>query len=130
VSFIEARIVDNFSESVDKRYAVRFCNSVMEVFTGKNIKAAGKARSLEIFFNIILPFFTVLFEQEGKKNFSNLLFNVYTMHPSLEDNSSTKAMKHMLFSEDKEKAKSVINSARRYMGLICLYNKIESGGEE
>jgi hypothetical protein len=126
---VEAKIVENYSEDVDRRSAAKLCKEVTKIFTEGETKAVGKTRAREIFFNIILPFFMVLFEERGKKEMSDFLYRIYTEHPTLSENSVTKAIKSHIFGDSKKEASRVINSVRRYMALIYLYDKILNRGE-
>lgn len=114
-NFFENRISESALKDVDIQKAIKITSFISQM------KGIGKSRRLEIFFNIILPFYLVIFEKEGKRDLVNFLYNLYSFHPALEDNSVTKSMKKELFAQDK-KAKEVVNSARRYMGLIQFYN--------
>jgi hypothetical protein len=126
---VEAKIVENYSEAVDRRLAAKLCKEVTKIFTEGETKSVGKIRAMEIFFNIILPFFMVLFEEREKKEMSDFLYWIYIEHPTLSENSVTKTIKEHIFGDTKEEASRVINSVRRYMALIYLYDKILNIGE-
>jgi len=120
-SLFEKKIIENYSERVDKRIAMKFSEAIAEVFT--TIKAVGKTRTMEICFNIILPFFAVIFRQRGQSKYVDFLYKVYDLHPSLTSNSITRTMETQLFEDKKNNAKRIITSVKRYMGLIMLYYK-------
>jgi len=127
---IEAKIVDNYVPTINGRSAVSFCKELTKIFTTGERKTVGQTRALEILFNIILPFFMAYFEGERKREYGEFLQGIYDQHPALVENSITRAMKSQLFGEDKEKARQVVNSVRRYMGLIHLHNAILKRGED
>lgn len=127
---IEAKIADNYVPTTNRRSAGSFCKELTKIFITDERKAVGQTRALEILFNIILPFFMAYFEQEGKREYGEFLQGIYDQHPTLAENSITRAMKSQLFGEDKEKAKQVVNSVRRYMGLIYLHNALLKRGED
>ncbi len=58
-----------------------------------SINGIGKQRALEILFNIVFPFFLVLFEEEGQRQYIDFIYGLYEPHPALGDNSKTRAMK-------------------------------------
>jgi len=113
--YFKQKIEENYTQVIEKSKAVRVVNKII------SFQGAGKTRRLEIFFNIILPFFEVIFENGGKKENVKFLEDLYSNHPPLLDNSVTKSMKRELFKEQNES--DVINSVKRYMGLIQLYNE-------
>ncbi|MEW6215387.1 MAG: DUF2851 family protein [Nitrospirota bacterium] len=124
-SIFKKRIEENYTSLLDKRKAVKIAQSV------SSLKGIGKQRSLEILFNIILPFYMVLFEKEGQKKYIDFIKKLYQFHPPLADNSITKAIKLKLFSKP-EGASAIISSVKKYMGLIELYNqeKGEAGEDD
>ncbi len=124
---IEAKIADNYLPTTNRRSAGSFCKELTKIFTTGERKAVGQTRALEILFNIILPFFMTYFEREGKRKYAEFLLSIYDQHPILSENSVIRAMKAQLFGEDKKKARQVVNSVRRYMGLIHLHNVVLKG---
>ncbi len=120
-SLFERIIMENYSERVDKKGAMSFSRAITQTFTA--IKAVGKTRAMEICFNIVLPFFAVIFEERGESKYADFLYKAYELHPPLANNSTTKIMENQLFCNNKDNAKRIVNSARRYMGLIMLYYK-------
>ncbi len=120
--FFKQRIQKNSSQSVNKRTASQIVNQII------SIKGIGKTRGLEIFFNILLPFYEVIFESDGKPDFVRFLDDLYAHHPPLPDNFITKAMRKKLFKD--KKGSEVVTSVKRYMGLIQLYNESREGGED
>jgi hypothetical protein len=86
-----------------------------------SFKGVGQIRGLEIFFNILLPFYEVVFEKDGQAELVRFLDELYSNHPPLIDNSITKAMRRKLFKD--RKGVGIVSSVKRYMGLIQLYNE-------
>ena len=110
------RIVENNADQLNKNRAIKIAQIV------SSINGIGKQRALEILFNIVFPFFLVLFEEEGQRRYIDFIEGLYELHPALEDNSKTRAMKAKLL--DKPKSSSArINSVKQYMGLLELYDK-------
>jgi hypothetical protein len=120
--FFRQRIQENFTSSLNKKNASQIVNRII------SFKGIGQARGLEIFFNILLPFYEVIFEKDGQAELVRFLDELYSNHPPLIDNSITKAMRKKLF-KDKQGA-DIVNSVKRYMGLIQLYNESTKGGED
>jgi hypothetical protein len=59
-------------------------------------------------------------------------WRIYNLYPPLARNSITRTMEKQLFCDKKDDARRIVNSVRRYMGLIMLYYKnkeIEEKGE-
>jgi hypothetical protein len=113
--FFMEKIQENFTRSVEKKDAPQIVNRII------SFKGVGQIRGLEIFFNILLPFYEVVFEKDGQAELVRFLDELYSNHPPLIDNSITKAMRKKLF-KDKQGA-DIVNSVKRYMGLIQLYNE-------
>jgi len=120
-SLFEKKIIENYSERVDKRIAMKFSEAIAEVFT--TIKAVGKTRAMEICFNIILLFFAVIFKQRERMEYVDFLHKVYDLHPPLASNSITKTMEMQLFRNKTDNPGRIVTSVKRYMGLIMLYYK-------
>lgn len=120
-SLFEKKIVENYSKKVDKKRAMGFSRAIIQIFTGT--KAVGKMRAVEICFNIILPFFAVIFEERGESEYADYLYGVYDLHPPLASNSIARTMGAQVFRDKKNEARRIVTSARRYMGLILLYYK-------
>lgn len=112
------RIIENHTGPLNKNRAIKIAQVI------GSINGIGKQRALEILFNIIFPFFLALFEEEGKRQYLDYIERLYEVHPALEDNSRTRAMKVRFL----DKAK--INSVKQYMGLLELYNKDKGGGSQ
>jgi len=127
-SLFKRKIIKNYSQKVDKKIAMNFSRAIMQIFT--TTKAVGKTRAMEICFNIILPFFAVIFEQREKSEYANFLYEVYDLHPPLAGNSITRTMEKRLFSNKKNNLGRIATSARKYMGLILLYYKNKGIEEE
>jgi len=127
-SLFEKKIVENYSEKVDKKTAMSFSRAITQIFT--TTKAVGKTRAMEICFNIILPFFAVIFEQQGNGEYANFLYEVYDLHPPLASNSITRTMDKQLFCNKKNDPGKIAISARRYMGLIMSYYKAKGIEED
>jgi len=120
-SLFEKKIIENYSERVDKKIAMKFSEAITEIFT--TIKAVGKTRAMEICFNIILPFFAVIFRQRGQSEYVDFLYKVYDLHPPLASNSITRTIETQLFCDKRDNPRRIVTSVRRYMGLIMLYYK-------
>ncbi len=120
-SLFEKKIIKSYSEKVDKKIAMNFSRAITEVFT--TARAVGKTRAMEICFNIILPFFVVVFEQRKKSKRTDFLYKVYNLHPSLTSNSITRTMETQLFQDKKDNPRRIVTSVKKYMGLIMLYYK-------
>jgi len=120
--FFKQKIQENFTSSVDNRIAPQIVNKIV------SFKGIGQARGLEILFNILLPFYEVIFEKDGQVEIVKFLDELYSIHPPLLDNSITKAMRKRLFKE--KSGADIVASVKRYMGLIQLYNESTKGGED
>jgi len=120
-SLFEKKIIENYSGKVDKKIAMNFSRDITEVFAAT--RAVGKTRATEICFNIILPFFAVIFEERGESEYADYLYKAYELHPPLVSNSITRTMRAQVFRTKKNDARRIVNSVRRYMGLIMLYYK-------
>ena len=120
-SLFERKIVENYSEEVDKKRAMSFSRAIIQIFTGT--KAVGKTRAMEICFNIILPLFVVVFKQRGESRYANFLYKAYNLHPPLASNSITRIVGAQVFRDEKNDARRIVNSVKRCMGLILLYYK-------
>ncbi|NWF75120.1 MAG: DUF2851 family protein, partial [Nitrospirae bacterium] len=105
------RIEENYTSQLNKHKAIKIVQKIV------SIDGIGKQRALEILFNIILPFYIVLFEREGQKQYIDFIERLYELHPPLSDNTITRAMKAKL------KGAPTIGSVKQYMGLIELYNQ-------
>jgi len=127
-SLFEKKIIENYSGKVDKKIAMNFSRDITEVFA--TTRAVGKTRATEICFNIILPFFAVIFEERGESEYADYLYKAYDLHPPLVSNSITRTMEKRLFSNKKNNLGRIATSARRYMGLILLYYKNKGIEEE
>jgi len=117
----EKKIIENYSGKVDKKIAMNFSRDITEVFAAT--RAVGQTRATEICFNIILPFFAVIFEERGESKYADYLYKAYDLHPPLVSNSITRTMRAQVFRAKKNDARRIVNSVRRYMGLIMLYYK-------
>jgi len=120
-SLFEKKIIENYSGKVDKKIAMNFSRDITEVFAAT--RAVGKTRATEICFNIILPFFAVIFEERGESKYADFLYKSYDLHPPLASNSITRTMGAQVFRDEKNDARRIVTSVRRYMGLILLYYK-------
>jgi hypothetical protein len=120
--FFKQRIQENFTSSVNGRSASQIVNNIV------SFEGIGQSRGLEIFFNILLPFYAVIFEKDDKPEFVRFLDELYSHHPPLLDNSITKAMRRKLFKD--KNGSDRVTSVRRYMGLIQLYNESAKSGED
>jgi hypothetical protein len=85
--FFKQRAQGNFVSPVNGKNASQIVNRIV------SFKGVGQARGLEIFFNILLPFYEVIFEKDGKAEIVRFLDDLYAQHPPLLDNSITKAVR-------------------------------------
>jgi hypothetical protein len=120
--FFKQRFQENFSSSVNDKSASQIVNNIV------SFKGVGQSRGLEIFFNILLPFYEVIFEKDGQVEIVRFLDDLYAHHSPLLDNSITKAMKKNLFKD--KKGADIVTSVKRYMGLIQYYKESTKGGED
>jgi hypothetical protein len=120
--FFRKKIQENFTSCLNKRNAAQIVNRII------SFKGVGQTRGLEIFFNILLPFYEVIFEKDGQIENVKFLDALYDNHPPLADNSITKAMRKKLF-KDKSEA-DMVTSVKRYMGLIQYYQETAKGEED
>jgi hypothetical protein len=120
--FFKQKIQENFTSFVNEKNAPKIVNKIAL------FKGVGQSRGLEIFFNILLPFYEVIFEKDGQVEIVKFLDDLYAHHSPLLDNSITKAMRRKLF-KDKSGA-DIVTSVKRYMGLIQYYNESTKGGED
>ncbi len=120
--FFRQRIQENFTSSLNKKNASQIVNRII------SFKGIGQARGLEIFFNILLPFYEVIFEKDGQIEIVKFLDALYDSHPPLADNSITKAMRKKLFKDKREA--DIVTSVKRYMGLIQYYQETAKGEED
>ena len=112
--FFEKRIIENFSGEINKKSSTRIVSKIID-FDGP-----GYERKLEIFFNILLPFYSVYFQD--KPEIEEFLENIFKNHPPLKANSKTKkALK--LLSKNKNFHFQEVKSAQDYFGLIHLSNQ-------
>lgn len=118
--FFKQKIQENFTSFVNEKNAPQIVNKIVL------FKGVGQARGLEIFFNILLPFYEVTFGKDGQAEILRFLDDLYAQHPPLLDNSITKAMRKKLFKD--KKGSDIVISVKRYMGLIQLYNETTKGG--
>lgn len=115
-SIFRKRIEENYTSQLNKNKVIKIVQKI------GSIDGIGKQRALEILFNIILPFYIVLFEREGQKQYIDFIERLYEFHPPLSDNITTKAMK--------AKLGETTTSVKQYMGLIELYNQKHEAGED
>ncbi len=120
--FFKQRIQANFIPSVNEKNASQIVNQII------SFKGVGQARGLEIFFNILLPFYEVVFENDEKNDLLRFLDDLYAYHPPLLDNSLTKSMRKKLFKDNK--GSDIVTSVKRYMGLIQYYYENIKGIED
>lgn len=120
--FFKQKILENYASSVNEKNASQIVNKII------SFKGVGQARGLEIFFNILLPFYEVIFEKDGQNEIVRFLDDLYAQHPPLPDNSITKAVRKKLFRG--KKGSDIVTSVKRYMGLIQYYNETIKGSED
>ncbi|MGQ9616662.1 MAG: DUF2851 family protein [Spirochaetota bacterium] len=120
--FFKQRIEKNYLQNIGRKTSVEIVNKII------SFRGAGEKRRLEIFFNIILPFYNTYYKTCGEKRLVKFLNDIYSYHPPLSDNSITRAMKSQFLREKGEYR--IINSVKRYMGLIQLYKETKKGPME
>jgi hypothetical protein len=118
--FFKQRIEKNYLNTINKKRSIKIVDKIT------SFRGAGEKRRLEIFFNIILPFYDTFYESCGKKEFVKFLEDIYSYHPPLSDNSITRSMKSQLLNASGKYG--IINSVKRYMGLIQLNKERKKAG--
>jgi hypothetical protein len=81
-SFFNNKIEENFVENVDTTISTKTVKKIMF------FKGIGIARKEEMFFNIILPYFLVIYENDTKRK--TFLYDIFMFHSSLNENSTIK----------------------------------------
>jgi len=113
-NFFKSRIEENYFDGwgndfkLNQRIANRAVKKIMS-FSG-----IGEHRRTDMFFNVILPFFLVIYENEQNEKLKKFLENLYEYHKPLSPNSVIKSMMKRCNIKN-------ISSVREYMGLIQLY---------
>jgi hypothetical protein len=120
--FFRQKIQENYISFVNGKNASQIVNNIV------SFKGVGQTRGLEIFFNILLPFYEVIFDKNDRAELLRFLDDLYAHHPPLSDNSITKAIRKKLLKD--KKGSDIVTSVKRYMGLIQLYNESAKGGED
>lgn len=75
--FFRRKIKENFIPSVDRKDTPQIVNRIV------SFKGVGEIRGLEIFFNILLPFYEVIFESDGQAEIVKFLDALYDNPPLL-----------------------------------------------
>jgi len=123
--FFRLKIEENYFESwtndlkSNQKIANAIVNKIMS-FAG-----IGKERKVDMFFNIILPFFLVTYEDETNHKMHDFLEKLYEYHKALVHNSITRAVMKKLGLVPGD-----INSIRGFMGLIQYYYNTRGGKED
>lgn len=86
----------------------------------------GKQRKREMFFNIILPFLLAYFDNT-EVDLREFLFNIFSFHPPLEENSLIKKFKKEL--GDEKIFRELNNSAKTYFGIIYYEKEKNEAGK-
>ncbi len=122
-NFFKSRIEKNyFSEwKNDFKTNQRVANKIVKEIT--NFSGIGQERKVEMFFNIILPFFLVIYEDEQNYKMVKFLENLYHYHRPPSPNSIIKTMLKKLNIEK-------LNSVKEYMGVIQFYYEMKGGNDE
>ena len=109
--YFKFRIQENYKNGSNKKSAVKAVNKIL------SFKGLGKNRKLEMFFNILLPFYLVSFEKESDKKMLKFLTDVFEFHPALPDNLVIRKAKS-LFAGRHNISEEFPNTAKTYFGLI------------
>jgi len=119
-SKIEVNCLINWEDDFKTNQKIA-CRVVKEIM---NFSGIGEERRVEMFFNIILPFFLVIYEEAQNYKMVGFLEDLYNYHRSPSPNSIIKNMQ-------KELNIKKVNSVKEYMALIQFYyeTKGESGDE-
>jgi hypothetical protein len=115
-------IFDFFRSKIEESYFIDWGNTFLrnQKIAGKIVKrimdfpGLGLERKTEMFFNIILPFFLVVYEDEKNQNMVEFLITIFEYHKPLALNSIVRDSMKMLNIKR-------INSAKEYFGLIQYY---------
>jgi len=116
-NFFKSRIEKNYFDGWGKDFKLnqKIANKIVKKIM--SFSGIGEQRKADMFFNIILPFFLVIYENEQNEKLKEFLENLYEYHKPLSPNSVIKSMMRRF------KIKN-ISSVREYMGLIQLYHEI------
>lgn len=83
----------------------------------------GRARALEVTFNVLVPFFMATAGAEGAYELAGLLHRVYAASPPPPDNLATRTLKRLIFG-DSPRADACVCTARRHMGLVQWHSRM------
>jgi len=122
-SFFKSKIEGNCSAKWENDFKMNQRIADKAVRRIMNFSGIGQQRKIEMFFNIILPFFLVIYEEEDNYKMIGFLENLYHFHKPLSPNSIIKSMMKKL---DIEK----INSVKEFMGLIQFYYETKGGNND
>ncbi len=115
-SFFNNKIEENFVENVDASISTKIVKKIMF------FKNVGITRKKEMFFNIILPYFLVIYENDAKRK--TFLYDIFLFHSSLNENSTIKKFKRKInekFPETDFETKTI----REYFGILkYMQNKV------
>ena len=116
-SFFKSRIEENYFDGWVKDFKLnqKIANSTVKKIM--NFSGIGEQRKADMFFNIILPFFLVIYENEQNEKLKEFLENLYEYHKPLSPNSVIKSIMRRFNIKN-------VSSVRKYMGLIQLYHEI------
>jgi len=116
-NFFKSRIEENYFDGWVKDFKLnqKIANSTVKKIM--NFSGIGEQRKADMFFNIILPFFLVIYENEQNEKLKEFLENLYEYHKPLSPNSVIKSMMRRFNIKN-------VSSVRKYMGLIQLYHEI------
>jgi len=128
---IENGIFKFFKSRIEKSYFSEWKNDfktnqriankiVKEIMSFSGI---GQERKVEMFFNIILPFFLVIYDDEQNYKMVEFLENLYHYHRPLSTNSIIKNMQKKLNIKK-------LNSVKEYMALIQYYYEMKGEQDE
>ncbi len=123
-------IFDFFRSKIEESYFIDWGNTFLtnQKIAGKigkrimDFPGLGLERKTEMFFNIILPFFLVVYEDEQNQNMVEFLITIFEYHKPLALNSIVRDSMKMLNIKR-------INSVKEYFGLIQYYYDTKGGME-
>jgi hypothetical protein len=122
-NFFKLKIEENYFEKWRKDFKANQKTANRIVKKIMNFSGIGIERKTAMFFNVILPFFLVVYEEEQNYKMKKFLENLYEFHKPLSSNSIIKNMM-------KKFGIKKLNSVKDYMGLIQFYYETKGGDYE
>lgn len=125
VGFFKDRINENFAVPLNPKEAKKKVLKIMD------FKGIGNERKLEMFFNIILPFFMLIFTKENVSNLQKFLYELFSLHPPLSDNYITRESKMLLVKKyGASNINILVNNVKRHFGLLQYYTDYVNNKKE